>query len=278
MTIVAPEQPAGHDARRRIAVLRPQHLGAAAATWSRTGALNLDFEDEVAGDRSSPTAARSSSEAVEKLLAARRRRRHEPAKSRLPPHLTIFVLAILCGFAVISKVPATLHTPLMSGANSIHGIVLVGAMFIAVAADDTCSARSCQLRRRRVRDDERRRRLRRHRPDAPDVQAQARRHRRPSRRERLGRWTDCVDSRALVRIAWLVGAAAFVLGLIRMNSPATARNGNLRLGGRHGARHRRDGGPPARPADVTRPAPRLGRSSSSASPSAAGSACTPRAP
>ncbi|MEO5964578.1 MAG: NAD(P) transhydrogenase subunit alpha [Candidatus Limnocylindrales bacterium] len=48
---------------------------------------------------------------------------------------TLFVLAIMCGFAVISKVPATLHTPLMSGANSIHGIVLVGAMFIAVEAD-----------------------------------------------------------------------------------------------------------------------------------------------
>lgn len=48
---------------------------------------------------------------------------------------TIFVLAILCGFAVISKVPATLHTPLMSGANSIHGIVLVGAMIVAVSAD-----------------------------------------------------------------------------------------------------------------------------------------------
>ena len=45
--------------------------------------------------------------------------------------LTIFVLAILVGFEVISKVPATLHTPLMSGANSIHGIVLVGAMLIA---------------------------------------------------------------------------------------------------------------------------------------------------
>jgi NAD(P) transhydrogenase subunit alpha len=52
---------------------------------------------------------------------------------------TIFVLAILCGFAVISKVPATLHTPLMSGANSIHGIVLVGAMFIAIAANDPVS-------------------------------------------------------------------------------------------------------------------------------------------
>jgi len=51
-------------------------------------------------------------------------------------NFTIFVLAILCGFAVISKVPATLHTPLMSGANSIHGIVLVGAMFIAMVAND----------------------------------------------------------------------------------------------------------------------------------------------
>ena len=53
--------------------------------------------------------------------------------------LTIFVLAILCGFAVISKVPATLHTPLMSGANAIHGIVLVGAMLIAAAAHDPIS-------------------------------------------------------------------------------------------------------------------------------------------
>jgi NAD(P) transhydrogenase subunit alpha len=52
---------------------------------------------------------------------------------------TIFVLAILCGFAVISKVPATLHTPLMSGANSIHGIVLVGSMFIAVEANNPVS-------------------------------------------------------------------------------------------------------------------------------------------
>lgn len=53
--------------------------------------------------------------------------------------LTVFTLAILCGFAVISKVPATLHTPLMSGANSIHGIVLVGAMVIAVTANDVLS-------------------------------------------------------------------------------------------------------------------------------------------
>ena len=49
--------------------------------------------------------------------------------------LAIFVLAILVGFEVISKVPATLHTPLMSGANAIHGVVVVGVMLLAVTAD-----------------------------------------------------------------------------------------------------------------------------------------------
>jgi NAD(P) transhydrogenase subunit alpha len=53
--------------------------------------------------------------------------------------LAIFALAILVGFEVISKVPATLHTPLMSGANSIHGIVLVGGMLIAAEARDPLS-------------------------------------------------------------------------------------------------------------------------------------------
>jgi H+-translocating NAD(P) transhydrogenase subunit alpha len=50
--------------------------------------------------------------------------------------ITIFVLSLWVGFEVISKVPATLHTPLMSAANSIHGIVLAGAMLIAVTAHD----------------------------------------------------------------------------------------------------------------------------------------------
>ena len=48
--------------------------------------------------------------------------------------LTIFILALLVGIEVIGKVPATLHTPLMSAANSIHGIVLVGALLIGVTA------------------------------------------------------------------------------------------------------------------------------------------------
>ncbi len=48
--------------------------------------------------------------------------------------LAIFVLALLVGVEVIGKVPATLHTPLMSAANSIHGIILAGALLIGVTA------------------------------------------------------------------------------------------------------------------------------------------------
>lgn len=48
--------------------------------------------------------------------------------------LTYFVLAIFIGFEVISKVPTILHTPLMSGSNAIHGIILVGALLIAASA------------------------------------------------------------------------------------------------------------------------------------------------
>ena len=49
--------------------------------------------------------------------------------------LAIFVLAVFVGFEVVSKVSTTLHTPLMSGANAIHGIILVGAIIVAGHAD-----------------------------------------------------------------------------------------------------------------------------------------------
>ena len=49
--------------------------------------------------------------------------------------ITVFVLGLLVGFEVISKVPATLHTPLMSGANAIHGVILIGAVLVAGTAD-----------------------------------------------------------------------------------------------------------------------------------------------
>ena len=141
--------------------------------------------------------------------------------------LAIFVLAILVGFEVISKVPATLHTPLMSGANSIHGIVLVGAMIIAAAADNLLSYvlafmamvfgaanvvggyvvtdRMLQM-----------------------FQEEARRPPRPGDSAPAGRAVSHVGRMlyTIVFFAWLAGAAAFVLGLHQMNSPATARRGN----------------------------------------------------
>jgi NAD(P) transhydrogenase subunit alpha len=45
--------------------------------------------------------------------------------------LTFFVLAVFVGFEVVSKVSSVLHTPLMSGANAIHGVILVGAIIVA---------------------------------------------------------------------------------------------------------------------------------------------------
>jgi len=50
--------------------------------------------------------------------------------------LFILVLAAFVGYEVVSKVPTMLHTPLMSGANAVHGVIVVGAMLVAATADD----------------------------------------------------------------------------------------------------------------------------------------------
>ena len=51
--------------------------------------------------------------------------------------ISIFVLAVFVGFEVVSKVSSTLHTPLMSGANAIHGVILVGAIIVAERSSST---------------------------------------------------------------------------------------------------------------------------------------------
>ena len=53
--------------------------------------------------------------------------------------LTVFVLAIFLGLEVISKVPPILHTPLMSGTNAIHGIVVLGGMLVLASAENLLS-------------------------------------------------------------------------------------------------------------------------------------------
>ena len=59
--------------------------------------------------------------------------------SELLNEFTFFVLAVFVGIEVISKVPTILHTPLMSGTNAIHGIILVGAIVIAAGASSPLS-------------------------------------------------------------------------------------------------------------------------------------------
>ena len=168
----------------------------------------------------------------------------------------------------------------MSGANSIHGIVLVGGMFIAAEADNPLSYllafvamvfgamnvvggyvvtdRMLQMFRKK--------------PTRPQAGGRGR-----GRRERV-----LTDGRAewiytLVYLAWLGGAVCFVLGLHQMNSPATARNGNLlSAAGMIVAVVATLVCLVLRPGGMS--VDRLGRSSSSASRSAAAPACTRRAP
>ena len=134
VTIIAPDNlpasmPAGASA------FYARNISALLLGMVKDGALNLDFEDEVTKSTVITRDGAVISEPVNKLLNPRRR----GVSEELLTSLAIFTLAILVGFEVISKVPATLHTPLMSGANSIHGIVLVGAMIIASEADNPVS-------------------------------------------------------------------------------------------------------------------------------------------
>ena len=86
----------------------------------------------------------------------------------------IFILAIFTGVEVISRVPTVLHTPLMSGANAIHGIVLIGGVIVLGMAGDNKLLFSPRFYRRGFRHAQRGRRIRGHRPDAGNVQSQAR--------------------------------------------------------------------------------------------------------
>ena len=98
---------------RNVAALL-QHL-------APNGELELDWEDEItAGACVTPTGRGCRMTSLPLVI-----------------ELTILVLAAFLGFEVIAKVPTMLHTPLMSGANFIHGIVIVGAIIVLGEADDT---------------------------------------------------------------------------------------------------------------------------------------------
>ena len=183
-------------------------------------------------------------------------RRCYPVTTELLTDITIFVLALLVGFEVISKVPATLHTPLMSAANSIHGIVLAGAMLIAVTAHDAARATSWPswpsafaamnvvggyaVTGRMLK------MFRRTRTPVPAADPRPRSA--ATARLRPGRHGPARPP-VMSAFDWItqllyVGAATcFVLGLHLMNSPASARRGNQVSTARHGPRHRHHPGP-----------------------------------
>jgi NAD(P) transhydrogenase subunit alpha len=73
-----------------------------------------------------------------------------PGVVQLITLLTVFVLAIFVGFEVITKVPPTLHTPLMSGSNAISGITVIGALTLVVATDSVASQSGAALQLSRV--------------------------------------------------------------------------------------------------------------------------------
>ena len=206
--------------------------------------------------------------------------------STLLTDLTIFILSLWVGFEVISKVPATLHTPLMSAANSIHGIVLAGAMLIAVTANNAVgyviafvaaafaamnvvggyvvTGRMLKMFKRRP--PRRPPELpRRRRPPAP-----------PSGRGHRQRAAGVSAFSWVTQLLYVLSASCFVLGLHLMNNPATARRGNQVSTARHGRRDRRHPGhhhPRGR-----HQRDRLGRHDRRGAGRLRASACTPRGP
>jgi NAD(P) transhydrogenase subunit alpha len=65
--------------------------------------------------------------------------------SELVALLTVFVLAVFVGFEIITKVPPTLHTPLMSGSNAISGITIIGALILAGSLDNPMLSKAMGL-------------------------------------------------------------------------------------------------------------------------------------
>ena len=139
--------------------------------------------------------------------------------------LTIFVLAAFVGFAVISKVPTTLHTPLMSQTNAIHGIVMLGGLIVAGFAR-RLPREPDRLHRDRLRRDQHRRRVHGHRPDAGHVrpQAQEGRGRRGAEAVNLAVIEPGGDLSVLL---YIVSFSLFIYGLMQGTHPTTAKTGNL---------------------------------------------------
>ena len=113
------------DASRLFA----QNVSNLLALMTDDGKVVPDFDDDVVAGACLTHAAPSGTPPP---------RQHWEAHNIMDPVtlLTVVVLAVFVGFEVVSKVTSKLHTPLMSGANAIHGIILVGAIIVAGQASD----------------------------------------------------------------------------------------------------------------------------------------------
>ena len=92
-----------------------------------------DFEDEIVAGSCVTHAGQVLHEPTREALEGQVSREQQADLT----WLTIFVLSVFVGIEVISKVSSTLHTPLMSGANAIHGVILVGAILVTGFSDST---------------------------------------------------------------------------------------------------------------------------------------------
>ena len=154
--------------------------------------------------------------------------------------LVIFVLAAFVGFEVISKVPSILHTPLMSGSNAIHGIILVGAMIVAneahgalqialalvaiilatlnIVGGVVVTDRMLEMFKGRDRSPP---------GGSPDRGSTGRPGQRPGRTTRARRLTaSTIPNNALVG-GYLIASICFIVALKALSSPRRARMGNL---------------------------------------------------
>ena len=202
VTIVGLTNVAVADGRRREPALRAQRHGAARSTSRPDGELALDFDDEI-----------TAGACVAGAPATRRTRHERHLASSI--ELTMLVLAIFLGFEVISKVPTMLHTPLMSGTNFIHGIVIVGAIIVLGFADDTLhegrsgSSRWCSRPRTSSAAGSS--------PTGCSRCSSAARSRAESR---------VISDPDVVGLLYLVAIVCFILALRFLSSPKHARQGN----------------------------------------------------
>ena len=133
--------------------------------------------------------------------------------------LTIFILSVFVGIEVISKVSSTLHTPLMSGANAIHGVILLGAIIVTGSTDNDSrwrsgSSRSCWPRSTWS-------------AASSSPTGCCRCSCARSLPQAAGRGGRHVTIPVWAQLVYLAAAVCFILALKGLSGPKTARNGNL---------------------------------------------------